>query len=276
MVYHRLRVGHSFQSIDPTACHPSAHPVEHESTIAFTVQEHPSEPPSTLTVSEVTTRHFRRLASSASEYLGKKVNAAVVTVPTDFTNSQREALTKAVEKAGLEILQLIQEPVAAVLAYDARLDATVSDKVVLVADLGGTRSDVAVIASRGGIYTILATAHDYSLGGVQLDQVLIDFFAKEFLKKHKIDPRENKRSLAKLRLEAEATKKALSLGSSASLSVESLAEGIDFNSTINRSRYELLASKVFGDFIRLVESVLQKGDLDVLDVNEVCTQRFSC
>lgn len=237
--------------------------------MAFTVQENPSEPSVTLTVSEVTTRHIRRLASSASEYLGKKVNSAVITVPTDFSEPQREALKKAAADAGIEVLQFIQEPVAALLAYDARPEAKVSDKIIVVADLGGTRSDVAVIASRGGIYTILATSHDYELGGVHLDQVLIDYFAKEFIKKHKTDPRENSRSLAKLKLEVEATKKALSLGSSATLSVESLADGIDFSSTINRTRYELLAAKVIRGFVDLVERVISKAELDRLDVDEV-------
>ncbi|KAI9817066.1 MAG: Hsp70 protein that interacts with Zuo1p [Phylliscum demangeonii] len=269
IAYFRDFLGKDFKSIDPTACHASAHPIEHEGTTAFQVQERPSEPAATLTVSEVCTRHFRRLASSASDYLGRKVNAAVVTVPTDFSDAQRAALITGAEKTGLQILQLIKEPVAAVLAYDARPDATVSDKIVLVADFGGTRSDAAIVASRGGIYSTLATAHDYELGGAQLDQVLIDFFAKEFMKKHKTDPRENARSLAKLKLEVEATKKALSLGSSASLSIESLADGIDFSSNVNRVRYDLLAGKVFGDFVRFVESVVQKAGLDVLDVDEV-------
>ncbi len=119
------------------------------------------------------------------------------------------------------------------------------------------------------MYSMLSTMHDYESGGTQLDQVLIDHFAKEFLKKHKSDPRQNERSLAKLKLEAEATKKALSLGANASLSVESLAEGIDFSSTINRTRYELLASKVFAAFTRLVEDAVRKADLDVLDIDEV-------
>ena len=140
---------------------------------------------------------------------------------------------------------------------------------MVVADLGGTRSDVAVIASRGGMYSTLSTAHDYETAGTQLDQVLIDHFAKEFMKKHKTDPRQNERSLAKLKLEAEATKKALSLGSSASLSVESLADGIDFSSTINRTRYELLGGKVFSGFTRLIEEAVRKADLDILDVDEV-------
>ena len=259
----------SFASIDPTPCHPSAHPQEHESTVAFSIQDSDTETQSTVSVSQITSRHIRRLASSASEFLGTKVNAAVITIPTNFTDKQKEALDEAAKNAGIEVLQFISEPVAAVLAYDARPEAKVSDKIIVVADLGGTRSDIAVIASRGGMYSVLATAHDYEFSGTQLDQVLIDHFAKEFMKKHKTDPRDNPRSLAKLKLEAEATKKALSLGGNASLSVESLADGIDFSSTINRSRYELLANKVFSGFIRLIEGVVKKAELDILDVDEV-------
>lgn len=261
---------HSFDSIDPTPCHASAHPQKQESTIAFSIRESDSESQSLVTVSEIATRHVRRLASSASDFLGKKVNAAVITVPTNFSNEQKEALSGAAKNAGVEVLQYISEPVAAVLAYDARPESVLEDKLIVVADLGGTRSDIAVIASRGGMYSVLSTAHDYESGGVQLDQVLIDHFAKEFIRKHKTDPRQNPKSLAKLKLEAEATKKALSLGGNASLSVESLADGIDFSSNINRSRYELLASKVFGGFTRLIQEAIRKADLDILDINEVC------
>ena len=197
------------------------------------------------------------------------MTSAVITVPTNFSDKQREALIKAANDADLEVLQLISDPVAAMLAYDARPEAVVEDKVVVVADLGGTRSDVAVVASRGGMYTVLATAHDYEFAGVQLDQVLMDHFAKEFIKKHTTDPRSNAKSLAKLRQEAEATKKALSLGTNAQFSIESLAEGFDFSSTINRLRYEMIGRKVFEGFNRLVEGVVKKAELDVLDIDEV-------
>lgn len=201
--------------------------------------------------------------------MGHQVNAAVITVPTNFTDQQKRALDQAAKAAGIEVLQFISEPVAAVLAYDARAESQISDKIVVVADLGGTRSDIAVIASRGGMYSILATAHDYDFNGAKLDDVLIDHFAKEFAKKNKTDPRENPRSLAKLKLEAEATKKALSLSSNASISVESLADGIDFGSTINRTRYETLASKIFAGFTRAIEGAVKKAELDVLDIDEV-------
>lgn len=269
VAYFRDYLGKDFDSIDPTPSHASAHPQKHESTIAFSIQDKESEDRNIVTVSEITTRHLRRLASSASDFLGKSVNAAVITVPTNVTEEQREALSKAAKAAGLDVLQMISEPTVAVLAYDARPEAKIQDKIIVVADLGGTRSDIAVVASRGGIYSILSTSHDYETAGVQLDQVLIDHFAKEFIKKNKTDPRHNERSLAKLKLEAEATKKALSLGGNASCSVESLADGIDFSSTINRTRYELLAGKVFGAFTRLIEEAVRKADLDILDVDEV-------
>jgi len=180
-------------------------------------------------------------------------------------------LNKAAKEAGIEVLQFINEPVAAVLAYDARPDTKLADKIIVVADLGGTRTDIAVIASRGGIYTILATIHDYEVTGLKLDQVLIDYFAKEFLKKHKSanDPREDARGLAKLKLECEAVKKALSIGTSASFSVESLVGGIDFTATINRTRYDLLGNKLFSAFSRLVLHAVEKAQLDPLDVTEI-------
>ena len=164
---------------------------------------------------------------------------------------------------------MISEPTAAILAYDARPEAVQKDKIIVLADLGGTRTDVAVVASRGGMYSILSTIHDYEFAGAHLDQVLIDHFAKEFIKKNKKDPRENPRALAKLKLESEATKIALSLGANASCSIESLLDGIDFSSTINRTRYEMLSAKVFGHFTRLIEETVKKADLDVLDVDEV-------
>ena len=87
----RLLTGRSFQSIDPTPAHQSAHPVESESTVAFKIRDSEKEEENTVTVSEITTRHLRRLRTSASDYLGKDVNAAVVTVPTNFSDAQKDA-----------------------------------------------------------------------------------------------------------------------------------------------------------------------------------------
>ncbi|KAI9903555.1 hypothetical protein N3K66_000084 [Trichothecium roseum] len=269
VAYFKDFLGQDFGSIDPTHCHAAAHPQDASGSVSFTVKDKEEGDASTVPISEISARYLRRLVKSASDYLGKKVTSAVITVPTNFSDKQREALTQAAADAELEILQLISDPVAAILAYDARPDAEIKDKIIVVADLGGTRSDVAVVASRGGMYTVLATAHDYDFAGVHLDNALMEYFAKEFQKKHNTDPRENAKSLAKLRLESEATKKALSLGTNAQFSVESLADGYDFSVTINRIRYEMVGRKVFEGFNRLVEGAVKKAGLDVLDVDEV-------
>lgn len=297
IAFFRDYLGKGFDGIDPSPCHASAHPTPVEGGVGFVIQEHVASgeegdevegkadlkqpDKSTLSVSEVTTRLLRRLKQSASDFLGKTVTAAVITVPSDFSDSQKAALSASAEKAGIEVLQFIPETVSALLAHDAKIEsdakskhgsaAAPQDKVVVVADLGGTRSDVTVIASRGGIYTTLSTTHDFHLGGVTLDRVLVDYAAKEFLKKHKTakDPRENERSLAKLTMEAENVKKALSLGASASFSIESLSDGLDFSLTVNRTRFELLANKVMMSITRLIESAVQKADLDILDVDAV-------
>lgn len=268
VAYFRDYLGKAFRAIDPTPCHASAHPMESGSSVGFSLLDTESETPNTVTVSELTTRLLKRLQASASEYTGKTITSAVVAMPTDTTDAQREALVKAADDTQIEILQFIAEPIAALVAYDTRL-SDAEDKIIVVADYGGTRSDVAVVASRGGLYSILATAHDYELGGAKLDTVLADHFAKDFIKKHKTDPREDPRSLAKLKLESEGVKKSLSQSTSAAFSVESLASGIDFRATVNRARYELLAVRVFTSFTRLVEEAVTKAGLDVLDIDEI-------
>ena len=269
VAFFRDYLGKDYKSIDPTPCHASAHPAESKGNVTFTVRDSEKEGSNDVSVSEFATRHIRRLKNSAADFTGKTITSAVVAIPTDTTEEQKAALTTAASNAHMEIIQFIPEPIAALLAYDSRSTDSPSDRLTLVTDFGGNRSDVAVVASRGGMYSILATAHDYELGGAQLDQVLVDHFAKDFEKKHKTDPRKDERSLAKLKLESEAVKKSLSQSATATFSVESLADGVDFRSTVNRSRYEMLASKVFARFTRLIEEVLKKADLDVLDIDEV-------
>jgi len=103
--------------------------------------------------------------------------------------------------------------------------------------------------------TILATAQDYGFGGRKFKEVLVDDFSKRFIKGHKVDLG-NERSLAQLRLEAEGMKRSLSLGTSAKISIESLADGYDFHST--RLRYELSA-KVFDQNVSLLDNIGRKA-----------------
>ncbi|CAK7913176.1 ribosome-associated complex subunit Ssz1p [[Candida] anglica] len=224
----------------------------------------------TISVEEATKRHLKQIKIAAEDYIGKSIEGVVMTVPTDFTATQKTELARISGEAGLKVVQLINEPSAALLAHlSAEPEKLLQDKVYVVADFGGVRSDAAVISVRGGIFTILATAHEHGLGGDQLDASLSEYFAKEFEKKYKANPRTTARSLAKLKQESIVVKKTLSNVQTSTCSIESLADGFDFHTTINRLRFELTAKSVLSQMTAFVEKVVTKAGLENLDIDEV-------
>ncbi|CCD23868.1 ribosome-associated complex protein SSZ1 NDAI_0C02080 [Naumovozyma dairenensis CBS 421] len=260
-------IGLPFDQCDISRCANSAPAVEIDGKVGFVIAKGEGKEEK-LTVDEVVSRHLNRLKLAAEDYIGQKVNQAVLTVPTNFTTEQKDALSTAADKVGLKIVQFINEPSAALLAHIEQFPSE-KDCNVVVADFGGVRSDAAVFAIRGGIFTILATAHDNTLGGDNLDAELIEYFAKDFQTKTKTNPRKNARSLAKLRINSIVTKKTLSNATTATISIDSLADGFDYHTSINRMRYELVASKVFGKFGEFINSTIKKANLDPLDIDAV-------
>ncbi|KAI0465197.1 hypothetical protein LJB42_000421 [Komagataella kurtzmanii] len=222
-----------------------------------------------ITVDEVIKRHFQQIKAAAEDYIGNKVEGVVLTTPTNFSDEQKKALKSATKEAGLNVLQFINEPSAALLAHLTANNKLEEDRIYVVADFGGVRSDAAVITARGGIFTILATEHNFELGGDQLDAALSEFFAKEFEKKYKANPRKTQRSLAKLKSECITTKKTLSNVQSSTISIDSLSDGFDFHSSINRLRYEVVARDIFSKMAAFVEETVRKAGLETLDIDEV-------
>ncbi|KAG0128126.1 hypothetical protein HOY82DRAFT_622785 [Tuber indicum] len=216
-----------YAKINPTNSDNSAHPMDTDAV-------------STVSINEITTRHLFRPRDSMSDLFGRKVSGTVITFLTDLSDTTKEALI-ATAVAG-ELVTPEEQGI---------------DKYILVADLGGARCDAAVVASRDGMCTILTTAHNYELNRLKLDEVLADHFLKEFIKKYKVDLG-NERPLAKPRLEAEEVKRILPLGTSATLSIESLLDRHDLHFTVKRLQYELSA-KLFN----------QIPELDPLDVGEI-------
>lgn len=262
--------GCTFDDIDPTYCHASAHPVKHNESTCFSISMSDQDKIEPVPLNKIVTRHFDRIRQSAADFIGKPIDGAVLTVPTNFTDSQRNFLVEAAKEAELKITQVINEPSAALLSrVFSQSPVGTTDKIYAVLDFGGTRSDGAVVAVRGGVLTILGTLHDYELGGAKLDEALIDHFAKEFEKQYKVDPKQETRALAKLKAEAEAVKKTLSNTSTATFAVESLASGYDFNTTINRLRFEVAARQVFSKFVTFTENLVKKAEMDILDIDEV-------
>ena len=201
--------------------------------------------------------------------LGKKVSKAVVTVPAYFNDNQRQATKDAGAIAGLNVLRIINEPTAAAIAYGLGSGKSQKERNVLIYDLGGGTFDVSLLHIQGGVFTVKATAGDTHLGGQDFDTNLLDFFKMEFKKKSKKDISSDARALRRLRTSAERAKRTLSNGTQATVEIDSLYEGEDFNSTITRAKFEDLNAKSFSGTIQPVEQVLKDANLEKSKVDEI-------
>ncbi len=156
---------------------------------------------------EISAMILRKLAEEAAQYLGQPVTGAVITVPAYFNDAQRQATRDAGRIAGLEVKRIINEPTAASLAYG--LDQQYN-QTILVFDLGGGTFDVSVLDVGDGVFEVRSTSGDTQLGGLNFDQVIVDWLAEDFLEKEGVDLRRDRQSLQRLNEAAEKAKIELS------------------------------------------------------------------
>jgi molecular chaperone DnaK len=156
---------------------------------------------------EISAQVLRKLVNDASTYLGQEVTQAVITVPAYFNDSQRQATIDAGKIAGIEVLRIINEPTAASLAYG--LDQK-QNETILVFDLGGGTFDVSILEVGDGIFEVLSTAGDTSLGGDDFDKVLVNWLVKDFKEKENIDLTKDIQALQRLTEASEKAKMELS------------------------------------------------------------------
>ncbi|MBS4176282.1 molecular chaperone DnaK [Lederbergia citrea] len=184
------------------------------------------------------------LKSYAEDYLGEKVEKAVITVPAYFNDAERQATRDAGIIAGLEVERIINEPTAAALAYG--LDKTDEDQTILVYDLGGGTFDVSIMELGDGVFEVLATAGDNRLGGDDFDQVVIDHLVAEFRKENGIDLSQDKMALQRLKDAAEKAKKDLSGVTSTQISLPFITAGeagpLHMELTLTRAKFDELTS----------------------------------
>jgi L1 cell adhesion molecule like protein len=211
---------------------------------------------------------LQSLKESAEEFLGEPVTQAVITVPAYFNDSQRQATKDAGTIAGLEVLRIINEPTAAALAYGLDKQGD-KEKNVLIFDFGGGTHDVSLLSIDGGIIEVLASAGDVHLGGEDIDNRLVQHFAKEFQRKHKVDVSGNPRALKRLKAQVERAKRSLSSSTSTTIEIDSLYDGVDFNTTLTRARFDELCGEVFSKTMAPVEKVLTDAKMDKKDIDEI-------
>ena len=158
---------------------------------------------------QVSAMILQKLKKAAEDYLGEKVNEAVITVPAYFNDAQRQATKDAGKIAGLDVKRIINEPTAAALAYG--LDKK-KDETIAVYDFGGGTFDISVLEVGEGVIEVKATNGDTHLGGDNLDQRIVDWLIDEFKKDEGLDLRGkgNEMALQRLRDAAERAKIELS------------------------------------------------------------------
>jgi len=194
---------------------------------------------------EISAKILLKLKRAAEKYLGDTVTEAVITVPAYFNDSQRQATKDAGKIAGLEVKRIINEPTAAALAYG--LDKT-DDELIVVYDFGGGTFDVSVLEVSDDVVEVLSTSGDTRLGGDNIDEVIIDFLAKEFKKDTGIDMSKDAMALQRLKEAAEKAKKELSSTPETEVNLPFLtadASGPKHLSTkLTRSKFEFLIDSI--------------------------------
>ncbi|CAB4392207.1 unnamed protein product [Rhizophagus irregularis] len=209
-----------------------------------------------------------KMKETAEDYLGITVKNTVITVPAYFNKSQRQAIKDAGLIAGLNVLRIITGPTAAAIAYGLDNKAP-GERNVLIFDLGGGTCNVSLLIIEEGIFEVYSVAGDTHLGGEDFDNRLVNHYIQEFKSKFKKDISSNIRAIHRLRTACEHAKCILSTSTQTSIVIDSLYEGIDFYTSLTRTRFEELNKDLFRSVMKHVEKVFQDDRIYRIDKSQV-------
>ena len=217
---------------------------------------------------EVSAMVLTKMKKIAEDYLGGKVEDAIITVPAYFNDSQRQATKDAGKISGLNVLRIINEPTAAAIAYG--LDKNFkTERNVLIFDLGGGTFDVSILTLEEGLFEVRATNGHTHLGGEDFDNRLVEYCCGEFRRKNNIDLKENPKALRRVRAACEKAKRTLSASTQATIDIDALLDGRDFTAVITRAKFEELNMDLFKKCIVPLDNVLKDSKLSKSDVHDV-------
>ncbi|WP_411372560.1 molecular chaperone DnaK [Enterococcus thailandicus] len=223
------------------------------------------------TPQEISAMILQYIKGFAEDYLGEKVEKAVITVPAYFNDAQRQATKDAGKIAGLEVERIVNEPTAAALAYG--LDKTDRDEKILVFDLGGGTFDVSILELGDGVFDVLSTAGDNHLGGDDFDNKIIDYMVAEFKKENGVDLGQDKMALQRLKDAAEKAKKDLSGVSSTQISLPFITAGeagpLHLEMTLTRAKFDELTADLVERTKIPVRQALKDAGLSQSEIDEV-------
>jgi len=219
---------------------------------------------------EISAMILQKLKSAAEDYLGQKVDKAVITVPAYFNDAQRQATKDAGRIAGLEVLRIINEPTAAALAYG--LDKK-KDETIAVYDFGGGTFDISILEVGEGVVEVKSTNGDTHLGGDNLDQRIIDWIIDEFKKDQGIDLSKDKMALQRLKEAAEKAKMELSTVQETEITLPFITADATgpkhMNLKLTRSKFEALVDDILQRTIGPCKQALQDAGVKPSDIDEV-------
>ena len=215
---------------------------------------------------------LEKLKQDAIDVIGE-FEKCVVTVPAYFNEPRRKATQDAGQLANLDVMDIINEPTAAAIAYGRREgfltdegESRKSEKI-LVYDLGGGTFDVTVMEIDGRTYRTLATAGDVYLGGIDWDRRIADYIAEIYQAKHRVDPRQNPAGLQRLLREAEDAKRSLSAREQITITFEHAGEGVRV--PLTRQDFEAMGEDLIQRTLFTTRSVLTEADLKWDDLTRI-------
>ncbi|MEM6995865.1 MAG: Hsp70 family protein [Myxococcota bacterium] len=222
-------------------------------------------------VIEISSRIVSHLRAGAQQHLGQPVTGCVVTVPANFSDSQREATRRAVVGAGMEVLRILNEPTAAAVALGMGNGAY---RRVGIFDLGGGTFDFTVLAVHDGLFEVLATGGEPYLGGDDFDALIADRFAHTFLREHRVDLNADPEGRAHVLRAAEHAKITLSSHGMAEGLISGVAHGVggrelDLRYSISRADFEAMIARDIDRAMAMTESVLAHAQLAPAQIDEV-------
>ncbi len=210
------------------------------------------------------------LKQCAENYLGTRVEEAVITVPAYFNDHQRQATKDAASICGLKVLRIINEPTAASLAYGFN---TRKNGKVAVYDLGGGTFDITVLEIHDGIFHVLSTSGDTFLGGDDFDNRLIGWLLEEFKKEHGIDLSQDKFALQRIKEAAEKAKRELSFTPETEINLPFICSGpggsLHIQKKINRAFFENLTRDLVENTLTICQKALRDAGLSTSRLDEV-------
>ena len=209
---------------------------------------------------------FKKLADDAKSRLGKTFNDIVVSVPANYSDSQRQSIKDAAEIAGLNVLRMINEPTAAALAYGIREDR---DRKVLVYDFGGGTFDVSILSVSSGFFDVDASAGEHRLGGDDIDARIVEYLSKKAYEQLGIDVKKDLALLATIRETSEDAKIALSVNESTMINIPFAANKAPFNTVLTRIQLNGMISDLIERTKKPIEQALDDASLEKKEIDDI-------